>query len=1281
MVSALPRSLGQAVWPIMVSALVGLAIYVSGGGLLLSALPRFQADIEDLLSQRISGKVTAEAISGTMDGFSPRLSLSQFVLREETGKEWIRLPEVSLRIDPWQSLVSGALRFDELTLISPRIEWVAGEAGAPPELSLGAKGLLNGFTRLQIREAEIVLPAALATSDHEAIALSLDLDLVRDRSERTVTISIEHAGNAVLSASGSGTGNPFEFNQFSGEAYGHISGQGASLVAQWLGQDVTVEGSSDFWLSVTGGKPRAILQTQIEGLALGSAGHVNIDRVDVHLEASGPLDDAELWVSDSVLSAGDNVLALPRAHISRQGAGWQVLTEAWDAAQAADFIANSGILPATAGDIVSALAPRGTVERLMLSVDSLQAPMVSWEGAAVVTDATTEPFRKVPGLSGIDASITANQDGARAWVITRDFALVLPEVYEAPIQLEEVIGQLSGRWQRGALFLEQGVFAASASDHDARVQFEIDIPLSKPAPIPLEMRLAAAVETAPVSARNVYIPYRLPPPAYQWLRSALPRGEVDQATFLWHGGFKPFGHPGQTLQLAAVLSDVELDYQGGWPVARFEDAQLQMSDRDIIVAASRAELAEISASDVDVHLHVGAAKTGFELTAQSADQPSDLLDTLKQLPALTMADAVMRDLTVGGDQFAQTQMALAFDLRDISNTLDVAVDVDLADAQVNSALLDLAATEVTGALRYRTETGFETQDLTAKLFGRRVAVVMGPELAATPDTILAAQIDTEVSVTDLLSWQDVSLTLPAKGTAPVVIDVNVADKIDVVIRSDLQGIEVDLPLPWGKPAETTAPLQIVWQDRDWAAWEIFWFGRLTAVADVPALGALSTTVDLTPRTRPPQSAVIAPSPGLTVTGFIPSLDLADWRSQDLTRLGGGAISPSKTRIDNLRIGRLLWQGDELGELNFSLDSVGDSLTVQFDLPWLSGGFSQGRAVPVTESDAGLTAALTRRLDVALIDLDGLPPLSDQLADPSPPDPDRGVGQWMRGLPVTVAEIRRGDLDLGDVALRIEYAEAEGWQFQEINGDFLGITWLPDTHIVWRDRGSESTTLTLSAELNDIAKSLALIGVAPILETRGGNVEAQWQWPGGPADFELNAVKGDLDLEMRSGSFLSANAEATGAMRLLSLLNLSGLFRRANMNQLFDPGVTFDRAGGRFELDAGLMRIPGFSIDGSGGYFNFTSDINLLEETLDGELVVTLPLVENIPWLAALAGGLPVAAGAYLASKVFEDQVNQLSSGVYSVSGNLSEPVVVFERVFDAKARSPGTVSQDTSLSD
>jgi uncharacterized protein YhdP len=117
-------------------------------------------------------------------------------------------------------------------------------------------------------------------------------------------------------------------------------------------------------------------------------------------------------------------------------------------------------------------------------------------------------------------------------------------------------------------------------------------------------------------------------------------------------------------------------------------------------------------------------------------------------------------------------------------------------------------------------------------------------------------------------------------------------------------------------------------------------------------------------------------------------------------------------------------------------------------------------------------------------------------------------------------------------------------------------------------------------------------------------------------------------------------------------------------------VTFDSAGGSFNFSQGDLRIPDFSIEGSGGYFSFSSDIDLVTETLDGELVVTLPLVENIPWVAALAGGLPVAAGTYLISKVFEDQVNQLSSGVYAVSGDLDNPEVAFERVFDATSRLP-----------
>ena len=264
-------------------------------------------------------------------------------------------------------------------------------------------------------------------------------------------------------------------------------------------------------------------------------------------------------------------------------------------------------------------------------------------------------------------------------------------MYESPIYLETVFGELAGRWQRGALFLEEGLFLTSAPDHDGLVQFEIDIPLSKPAMIPLEMRLAASVDNAPASVRNAYIPYRLPEPTYRWLQRAVPQGMVERATFLWHGGFGPYGHLGQTLQLGAMLTDLELAYQPGWPNGRFKDARVRMSDQDISVVASYGRVAESNVYDVNVQIEVGADDTGFALTAHSDGSPAALLKTLKQLPTLFVADAVMHDLTVSGDQLARTRMELAFDLRDISQTLNLAVDVDLSGASVASALLDLRA--------------------------------------------------------------------------------------------------------------------------------------------------------------------------------------------------------------------------------------------------------------------------------------------------------------------------------------------------------------------------------------------------------------------------------------------------------------------------------------------------------------------------------------------------------------------------------------------------------------
>ena len=162
----------------------------------------------------------------------------------------------------------------------------------------------------------------------------------------------------------------------------------------------------------------------------------------------------------------------------------------------------------------------------------------------------------------------------------------------------------------------------------------------------------------------------------------------------------------------------------------------------------------------------------------------------------------MRDLTVGGDLPA-ARMALVFDLRDITDTLDVAVDVELSARSLNR-VLDLAATEVSSMLRYRTWTGFDSDDLNAVVFGRPVAVTMGPQLSTAPDTILAAEVHAEVSVADLLTWRNIPATMPVEGTAAASVSVNVAEDIAVSIRSDLEGVAVDALAGESRRCESTA---------------------------------------------------------------------------------------------------------------------------------------------------------------------------------------------------------------------------------------------------------------------------------------------------------------------------------------------------------------------------------------------------------------------------------------------------------------------------------------------
>ena len=303
-------------------------------------------------------------------------------------------------------------------------------------------------------------------------SLSVDIDLARDRSRRILRVSIDSPDGRLVSAEGYGTGNPFELSQFFGELQGSLSGAGVSYLAQWLQLDLTAEGQTDFWFAVTGGQPTAVLHANLTQIAVTGQAPLNLDQLRLDSVVKGRFDQAKIWIDDASFTADDQIFLLPRIHMHRLGRGWRMLTNRFEVSPLIAALRGSVLLSDRANEILATLNPVGKVDRLALTLESLDQPLNRWELAATVTGATTNPFRKVPGLIGINASIIASEDGATAWIDTQDFELVLPNLYREPIRLTSVLGTLQGRWQRDALFLERGLLLGSASDHDAAVQFE-----------------------------------------------------------------------------------------------------------------------------------------------------------------------------------------------------------------------------------------------------------------------------------------------------------------------------------------------------------------------------------------------------------------------------------------------------------------------------------------------------------------------------------------------------------------------------------------------------------------------------------------------------------------------------------------------------------------------------------------------------------------------------------------------------------------------------------------
>jgi len=139
--------------------------------------------------------------------------------------------------------------------------------------------------------------------------------------------------------------------------------------------------------------------------------------------------------------------------------------------------------------------------------------------------------------------------------------------------------------------------------------------------------------------------------------------------------------------------------------------------------------------------------------------------------------------------------------------------------------------------------------------------------------------------------------------------------------------------------------------------------------------------------------------------------------------------------------------------------------------------------------------------------------------------------------------------------------------------------------------------------------------------------------------------------------------------LISILNFDAIMRRLRFSDdLLRSGLAFEQIDGHLLLDEGLVQIQDrLVISGPSSLYQITGDVDLVAETIIGEMYVTLPVSDNIPWLGLLTANIPIAVGAYLFDRIFGDQVDSLTSAAYTLDGPWEGLEPQFKQAFGSPA--------------
>ena len=1246
------RAIGSLIWRTSIALLVLVAIVVSLATALVPLLPAVNTSLVAEIESRTGFDAQVGGITAEMEGFRPKLALEDLNIRnKKTATSVFRAGRLQITLNPWRSLLQRQLILAEMR---------ASDVAIPARLTNEATGIVvpidpSVFTteieRLALENMRVSLVRELSDTER-ALELVVDLDLRREGSNRKLQLLATGDGGLTVSIVGSGVGNPLDLSRFAGSLRGRVSSDDMGLISEFFGADVS--GTSDllFWTDATAGQASTVFE--VTGDALFPASDARLPSIAFSVNGSAMLDSNESWVNiaQASVTLEQGPVQFNDINVGLTTTDWELLVNDLDLTSSAQLLMEAGLIPDSVREPLAAASISGTINALSLggslSGESIQRVAVDFDDIFVKEDT---PF---PGVSGLSGSLMLSGTAGQLQVNSSDLTLGIPTQYPNPMQLGNVNAVIDFDLIDDQVLIRNGRATARADDFEAVALLTGEIPLSPTSGRSPTLNVVLGSGRAPASRALAFTPMTIDPDAYRWMQTSLGTGQATQIGFILRGAVRKVDFPFRSIQLSALANLDAVTMMPGLPLA---ESLIGHVGIDNGLVTFDVDSALVGGLDISEGLVQVGKRDAIRMLAAQATIDGTLPVAIEQVAGIPYVPErvakALRDLTVNGG--VRGYFDLSMPIKGAAKIPAIATRVEVSEATVSVASPPITLQQVIGEFVYEYPRGIADGSLAARFENQDVLLDLNLDAAE----LGLSQKGLSIATSARLGGADVNRLLGVtvsdgllEGNSAFDIVFQAGDGVALNVTSDLNGLAIGLPVPFSKAREQSEPLEMDLRISDAVSIDATYSNNLSlsiaqdgenawrALASIGEVSSELTLDDVDTGTA-------------VISGRVEELDISAWADTQARFNSGGDLGLPAIIWRDFSVDRLALGGAALGAFSStgqyeggltSLGLVGDFIKAQIDFD-------------------GPEAQLDIQIDS--LSIDSLPSLNTEALNIESDDP--AAASWPT-MKIAIDSLIFKEQDLGSLAFDASISKSSV-DLAQFDGSLDGVTFGPESQFSWLRGDGSTTRASLDLTLPSAGEALTFLDAKSVVDFSSGRVLGNVEWPGAPTDFQANQVTGDLELQLTSGSFLPVPSQATDPLRFIGVFNLAGLVQRANVNQLFDPGLTFDRASGDFSLGRGDITINEFAIRNGGGRLTLGGLYDMDSENIDAELVVTLPLVDNIPWVAALAGGLPIAAGAYLASKVFEDQMKSLSSGVYSVSGPVSSPEVKFVRVFDAKLSS------------